>query len=109
MKSKIPKALREQVWIHYNKTQYSAKCYINWCVNQIDVFNFHVGHNIAESKGGPTTIENLRPICSRCNLSMSNKYSIDEWNNLMNQENRATIKCCGLFQSRRIQKGTPPR
>jgi hypothetical protein len=29
-------------------------------------------------------LENLIPICSRCNLSMSDNYSIDEWNKLYN-------------------------
>ena len=24
-------------------------------------------------------LENLRPICSRCNLSMGNNYTIDDW------------------------------
>jgi hypothetical protein len=28
------------------------------------------------------TPENLVPICSRCNLSMSNTYTFDEWSNL---------------------------
>ena len=81
-KSNIPKALREQVWLRYFGKNYSHKCYVRWCDNQINVFDFHVGHNVPESKGGPTTLENLRPICSRCNLSMSNNYSIDSWNKL---------------------------
>jgi len=32
--------------------------------------DFHCGHVIAEAKGGETVIENLRPICKKCNLSM---------------------------------------
>ena len=78
-KIKIPKAVREQVWLKYIGPKYSTKCHIWWCANTIDVFNFQVGHNIPESKGGLTVIENLRPICMRCNLSMSNVYTIDEW------------------------------
>ncbi len=81
VKTKIPKALREQVWLKYNKRVYDSKCYVWWCNNKINVYDFEVGHNIPESKGGPTTIENLRPICSRCNKSMSDSYSIDKWNN----------------------------
>lgn len=80
VKAKIPKALREQVWLKYNKRVYDSKCYIGWCNNKINVYDFEVGHNIPESKGGLTIIENLRPICSRCNKSMSDSYSIDEWN-----------------------------
>ena len=79
VKKVIPKALREQVWINYFGQRFKHKCFINWCSNTITVFDFECGHNIAESKGGETTIQNLRPICSRCNKSMSNKHSIDEW------------------------------
>ena len=81
-KQKIPKALREQVWLHYIGKQYETKCPIVWCTNKINVHNFHVGHNIPESKGGTLDIKNLRPICSSCNLSMSDNYTIDEWNAL---------------------------
>jgi hypothetical protein len=86
-KIKIPKALREQVWLQSIGKKYEMKCYIKWCKNKMDVFNFHVGHNIPESKGGLTVLENLKPICARCNLSMSNQYSIDEWNKLGNPDN----------------------
>ena len=85
-KANVPKALREQVWIKYIGKKYNSKCYVHWCKNEMDVFNFHIGHNIPESKGGDLSIENLRPICSRCNLSMSNNYTIDEWQNLSKPE-----------------------
>jgi len=78
-KTKIPRALREQVWLVNFGKKFERKCLIDWCKNIINVFDFHVGHNIPESKGGTTTIENLKPICSRCNTSMSNNYSIEEW------------------------------
>ncbi len=78
-KEKIPKALREQVWLKYIGKKYENKCYVTWCQNKISVFNFHVGHNIPESKGGGIDIKNLRPLCSNCNLSMGNKYTIDHW------------------------------
>ena len=81
-KTTIPKALREQVWIKHIGKKYDSKCFIHWCQNEMDVFNFHVAHNIPESKGGESTLENLRPICARCNLSLGNNYSIDEWQNL---------------------------
>lgn len=79
MKDKIPKALREQVWLTHIGKKYDSKCHISWCKNRITVFDFQSGHNIPESKGGATDISNLRPICSRCNLSMGDTYSIDEW------------------------------
>jgi len=79
MKAKIPKAIREQVWIKNIGKKYENKCYIPWCSNKITVFDFHVGHDIPVSKGGTLDINNLKPICSRCNLSMSDNYTIQEW------------------------------
>jgi len=77
---KIPKALREQVWIVKIGRKFDAKCRIVWCTNRMNVFDFQCGHNIPESKGGPTTLDNLVPICSRCNVSMGNHFTIDQWN-----------------------------
>lgn len=79
MKDKIPKALREQVWLTHMGKKFEGKCYISWCSNRITVYDFQSGHNIPESKGGATDISNLYPICSRCNLSMNDNYTIDEW------------------------------
>ena len=63
-KQKIPKALREQVWMHHFGENFKHKCYVDWCNNYINVFDYHVGHNIPESKGGKLNIKNLKPICS---------------------------------------------
>ena len=79
---RVPKAVREQVWIKHNGKVFNKKCYIKWCNNEINVFNFQVGHDIPRSKGGSNELKNLKPICSSCNLSMSNIYTIKEWNEL---------------------------
>jgi HNH endonuclease len=78
-KQKISIALREAVWIQKMGRVFSAKCPVSWCQNTISVFDFQSGHNIPEAKGGKTTIDNLIPICARCNLSMGDRYTIDEW------------------------------
>lgn len=78
-KETIPKALREQVWIKYIGTKFASKCYVSWCKNQITCFNFDCGHNIPESKGGKLILDNLRPICRNCNISMGANFTIDEW------------------------------
>lgn len=91
MKKNIPKAIREQVWLNIIGQKYESKCYISWCKNNMDVFNFHVGHDLPESKGGTLDINNLKPICARCNLSMSDNYTITQWNNL--SENKSKKKC----------------
>ena len=79
-KEKIPKAVREQLWLRDIGEKYSGKCKVVWCNNRVTVFDFQSGHNIPESKGGATSLENLVVICSRCNNSMSNNYTIDAWN-----------------------------
>jgi 5-methylcytosine-specific restriction endonuclease McrA len=94
-KATIPKALKEQVWIKWCGERFSNKCTVVWCTNKITVFDWEAGHNIPESKGGGTTLDNLQPICGRCNKSMGNKYSIDEWNKLgglPNHERKTLIK-----------------
>ena len=79
-KGKIPKALREQVWLKNMGQTFQGKCRVTWCHNNISVFDFQCGHNIPESKGGHTSLDNLVPICGRCNISMGSGYTIDEWN-----------------------------
>ena len=94
-KKKVPKAIREQVWLTYNGKRYERKCYVYWCKNIIDVFNFHVGHDKPESKGGTLSVTNLKPICARCNLSMSDNFTIAEWNKLNGKP--ATCGCFPCF------------
>lgn len=99
-KKKIPKALAEQVWITRMGHKFDGKCRVKWCRNRVTVFDFECGHNIPESKGGKTTLDNLFPICARCNRSMGDRYSIDEWNAKFAPEKRNWIKYlrCGLKQ-----------
>jgi 5-methylcytosine-specific restriction endonuclease McrA len=93
-KERIPKAIREQTWLKSFGKKYEHKCYISWCDNIISVFDFHVGHDKPESKGGKLRVDNLKPICARCNLSMSNNYTITEWDKLNNTQS----SCCGCFK-----------
>ena len=79
---KIPKALREQVWLVYCGKTFNNKCFVRWCENIMTPFHFEVGHNIPASKGGLNTIDNLRPVCSNCNKSMSDTYTIDEFSEI---------------------------
>ena len=87
-KSSIPKAIREQCWIKTFGDVFNHSCYIHWCDNEINVFDFHVGHDKPESKGGTLSVDNLKPICARCNLSMSNNYTIEQWNQLNGQKQK---------------------
>lgn len=78
-KKVISKKLREEVWLKHFGKIFSSKCPIQWCTREISVFSFEVGHNIPESKGGRTTIDNLIPICGDCNRSMGDRFTIDEF------------------------------
>lgn len=78
----LPRAVREQVWLRYVGRRFQAKCTIRWCRNLINVFDYTVGHDVPRSKGGSDKLDNLMPICSRCNSSMSNKYTIKDWSKL---------------------------
>lgn len=79
-KEKIPAAVYEAIWIRKMGRVFEGKCLVVWCPNTINVFDYHAGHNIPESKGGPANVENLFPICARCNLSMGDRYTLTEWN-----------------------------
>ena len=92
-KAAIPKAIREQCWIKTFGEKYKTKCFISWCENEISVFDFHVGHDKPESKGGTLNVDNLKPICARCNLSMSNNFTITEWNKLNGKQKECCIIC----------------
>jgi 5-methylcytosine-specific restriction endonuclease McrA len=68
-KQTIPKILREKVWKKYNPVYNEGICQ---CCKQknISSFHFEAGHKISEANGGPTTLDNLIPLCSLCNKSM---------------------------------------
>ena len=107
----IPKALREQVWISKFGKSFDAKCFTPWCQNRITVFDFQCGHDIPESKGGATVLSNLYPICARCNMSMSNVYTFEQWAK-KGAKRKSWILCvCGgitcLPPSDTMANGTP--
>ena len=104
-KAKIPLALREEVWRHWMGEKFRSKCRVTWCTNQLTAFDFAVGHNIPESKGGTLELRNLRPICNRCNTSMGANYTIDEWNQL----SPTPAPCCfGFFACCSTAAVVPP-
>jgi 5-methylcytosine-specific restriction endonuclease McrA len=62
-------AVREAVWRRFVGEDFETKCYTG-CGSTINCFTFYCGHVIARSRGGLTTVENLRPICSTCKRRM---------------------------------------
>jgi len=114
-KKAIPAAIRQQVWISRCGEVFRTKCNTTWCNNIITVYDFHCGHNIPEVRGGKTSVENLIPICSNCNLSMGHHYTFEEWcANFGGSGEASGTKglvpvvsqgfggfCCGLFSTNR--------
>ena len=69
-KKTIPKILKDLTWQRWIGDDIAkAKC-LCCGVNEIKMNSFHCGHVISEADGGPTTVDNLRPVCATCNLSM---------------------------------------
>jgi hypothetical protein len=69
-KKLIPKVMKDLCWSkHIGDTVGKTKCMC--CeTNEIKMNDFQCGHVIAEINGGKITVDNLRPICKACNLSM---------------------------------------
>jgi len=69
-KKSVPKVVKDLSWNKWIGEDVARTKCLCCRVNEIKMSSFHCGHVIAESNGGKTTIDNLRPICSACNLSM---------------------------------------
>jgi 5-methylcytosine-specific restriction endonuclease McrA len=78
-KKAIPRSLKNEVWLAHAGRTFEVKCPVKWCNTILTPFTFEVGHNVPESRGGATVLENLRPLCAQCNRSMGNRYTIDEY------------------------------
>jgi len=77
-KKPIPKKVRELVWnTCIGEDVASAPC---TCCEKTTIKNteFHCGHILAEANGGTQKVDNLRPICAGCNLSMGTE-NIDDF------------------------------
>ena len=62
--------MRDVVWEEYiGDEKLKGLCYV--CgKSEIKATNFECAHVISVYNGGEDTLENLRPACSTCNLSM---------------------------------------
>lgn len=79
LKDKIPPKLRIMVWTRYFGENANGFCPICNDIIKIGRNGFHCGHIISEANGGKTEIDNLRPICSSCNVKMNSM----NWNDYM--------------------------
>lgn len=70
VKKGIPKVLKDHVWTRWVGDDVARTACLCCGLNEIKMNHFHCGHVVAEAMGGATSVENLRPICAPCNLSM---------------------------------------
>lgn len=71
-KKNLTPQIRSSVWLHYFGNSNTGGCYC--CGKLIKRYKgWHCSHVIAKAKGGSNTLENLRPCCAHCNLSMGNQ------------------------------------
>lgn len=67
MRKSIPVHIRRAVWEQAFSTLYgNCPC----CQDKINAFTFEVGHIHAHTNGGSINLDNLKPICNKCNKSM---------------------------------------
>ena len=68
-------AVKETVWNNYFNDSEIGKCCICRC--KITRSRHHCGHIISKYNGGPTILENLIPMCSKCNQSINRNNLLD--------------------------------
>jgi 5-methylcytosine-specific restriction endonuclease McrA len=71
MPRKVPKGVRIDVWDHYIGSEIASHKCLCCKKTTISQSMFECGHVVSIKDGGTEEIENLRPICSKCNKSMS--------------------------------------
>jgi hypothetical protein len=78
-KNSIPALVKKEVWKEHYGDHTNAKCPIYECKNIMDINvnnSWHTGHIKSRKNGGPTKLDNLKPLCQQCNNSMGGK----NWN-----------------------------
>lgn len=73
----IPKHLKEQVWARYIGDDKNESHCMSCRKQKVNKKTFVCGRVICYKNGGKITIENLRPICHACSLSIKNKDLMD--------------------------------
>lgn len=76
-KQTIPKSVKSAVWNRYIGKEIGESLCPICQTHTIQKDHFSAGHVHAESNGGKPTVDNLRPICSQCNGSMSTQHMKD--------------------------------
>ena len=83
-RASIPSVVRERLWQRDSPDTFTSSCAC--CRRKVSFFGsnedstdqFHAGHYVSVKNGGSDDIDNLRVLCSACNLGMGSK-NIDEF------------------------------
>jgi 5-methylcytosine-specific restriction endonuclease McrA len=67
-RKRVTGPLRERVWAKRNARNLDGACFV--CEKPVTFSAFESGHVISVYHGGPTTLDNLEPICKVCNRDM---------------------------------------
>lgn len=79
IRQEIPPKLKTNIWKNRFGSSSKGKCHI--CTKDITKTNCQLGHNVPHSICKDYT--KLIPICSKCNISIHNNYSIDFMANIV--------------------------
>lgn len=74
-RKKISQSVRNRLWEDNYPDSNRGKCFC--CGMEVMTSNFHAGHILSVRNGGSNHIENLKIICSCCNLSMGTQNLLE--------------------------------
>lgn len=73
-KSSASLKLRLKLWYSMFGEKEIGNCFCCLKVIQIDDPSWHCGHILAAANGGKKSLENLKPVCVKCNLDMRKQH-----------------------------------
>ena len=76
-KKRIPKKIKNDSWDKYIGPNIADELCVCCQTTSINAKDFIAGHIISEHNGGQVIVDNIMPICSGCNLSMSSENMRD--------------------------------
>jgi len=93
-RKKISDKLRLKVWEkeYEDDSDEEQECPVWKCTNKISLKTCEMGHKVSRYNNGKEELSNLRPICSQCNLKMSDKNWNDYERELKDNNKNPKIK-----------------
>ena len=88
-KTLIPITLKHLIWTNYISEIYRKGICFCCRTEEISVATYECGHVVSRHNGGAVELDNLRPVCTKCNKSMATKNMYDFisefqlWNKVM--------------------------